>query len=115
VRTRLQRALFEQTTPKAYKIIPSPVNTARAFAESERTLTKAGVPNAKAALTDQIIVSGKLIPITDFHVHATRKGVDAEVWGVSHVFQRSFQQKFKGGFRARPPTWRPFSFAQIEM
>lgn len=91
VRTRVQRELKEQTGVKAYRSITSRVRTARAFA---------------GGLAYQIIVTGKGIPVEEFPVAVTAKGVDAKTWGVDHLFKRSFREKDRGGLRARTTSSR---------
>jgi hypothetical protein len=95
VRTRVQRELWRQTGLIKYASVTSRTKTARAFPEESRS-TGVG-----PAMTYQIIVNGKGIPIAEFPVSVTPQGVDAKTWGVDHLFKRSFQQKFKGGLRAR--------------
>ncbi len=85
VRTRVQRTLKTQTNVKNYRSITSRVRTVRAFA---------------GGLHYEIIASGKGIPIAEFPVAVTSKGVDAKTWGVDHLFQRSFQET-NGKLRAR--------------
>lgn len=96
VRTRVQRELKEQTGVKAYSSITSRISTMRAFPEAAR---QEGV--GQRAMAYQIVAHGKGIPIAEFPVSVTSKGVDAKTWGVDHLFKRSFQQKKKGGLRAR--------------
>lgn len=96
VRTRVQRGLKTQTNVKAYRSITSRMRSTRAFAEGSRSEGSVG-----GALTYSIIATGKGIPITEFPVTVTLKGVDAKSWGVDHLFKRSFKEKFKGALRAR--------------
>ena len=88
VRTQVQRALKSQTNVKAYSSITSRV---RPFMAHE------------GGLQYQIVVKGGAIPIKEFPVQLTLRGVDAETWGVEHLFARSFGIKGEGvdGFRAR--------------
>ena len=88
VRTRVQRGMKEQTNVRAYKSVTSRMRTARAFAGGE-------------GLAYQMIATGRGIPIAEFPVAVTSKGVDAKSWGVDHLFQRSFREKFTGKLRAR--------------
>ncbi len=90
VRTRVQRALKTQTNVKNYRSVTSRVRTVRAFAGS---------------LHYDIVASGKGIPISEFPVSVTSKGVDAKTWGVDHLFKRSFQET-NGKLRARLGTSR---------
>ena len=85
VRTRVQRALKVQTSVKSYRSITSRVRTVRAFAGS---------------LHYDIVASGKGIPIEEFPVAVTSKGIDAKTWGVDHLFKRSFAEA-NGALRAR--------------
>ena len=85
VRTRVQRALKGQTNVKSYRSITSRIRTVRAFAGS---------------LHYDIVATGKGIPIEEFPVAVTGKGVDAKTWGVDHIFKRSFQET-SGKLRAR--------------
>ena len=91
VRTRVQRALKAQTNVKSYRSITSRVRTVRAFAGS---------------LQYEIVASGKGIPIAEFPVSVTSKGVDAKTWGVDHLFKRSFSEGGTGKLRARVGTAR---------
>ncbi|MGI3902474.1 MAG: hypothetical protein ACRYGP_16900 [Janthinobacterium lividum] len=88
VRTQLQRALKQQTNVKAYSSITSRVRPLMAH---------------EGGLQYQIVVKGGAIPIKEFPVHLTLRGVDADTWGVEHLFARSFGIKGEGveGFRAR--------------
>lgn len=101
VRTRVQRALKEQTNVKAYSSITSRMRTARAFAGQGDTTASVKGSGVGGGMVYQIIATGHGIPIKEFPVSVVAKGVDAKTWGVDHLFQRSFQQKFKGGLRAR--------------
>ena len=85
VRTRVQRALKVQTNVKNYRSITSRVRTVRAFA---------------GGLRYEIVATGKGIPIAEFPVAVTSKGIDAKTWGVDHLFKRSFQEA-NGKMRAR--------------
>ena len=85
VRTRVQRALKVQTNVKSYRSITSRIRTVRAFAGS---------------LHYDIVASGSGIPIEEFPLTVTGKGVDAKTWGVDHLFKRSFQEA-NGTLRAR--------------
>lgn len=96
VRTRVQRGLKEQTNVKAYRSITSRMRTTRAFAEGGRTAGSGG-----EALSYSIIATGKGIPITEFPLSVTSKGIDAKTWGVDHLFKRSFKEKLTGKLRAR--------------
>jgi hypothetical protein len=51
--------------------------------------------------TKATIATGKGIPITEFPVTVTSKGVAAKTWGVDHLFKRSFTEKLTGKLRAR--------------
>jgi hypothetical protein len=86
VRTQVQRALKEQTNVKLYKSITSRVRTVRAF---------------PGRLCYEIVATGKGIPIREFPVQVTGRGVDAEPWGVEHLFKRSFREKYIGGLMSR--------------
>ena len=86
VRTRVQRALKAQTNVKSYRSITSRVRTVRAFPGS---------------LHYDIVATGKGIPISEFPVTVTSKGVDAKTWGVDHLFKRSFAEGGTGVLRAR--------------
>jgi hypothetical protein len=96
VRTRVQRGLKEQTGVKAYRSITSRMRSTRAFAEGSRIAGSSG-----PAMTYAIIATGKGIPIAEFPVTVTLKGVDAKTWGVDHLFKRSFREKDTGKLRAR--------------
>jgi len=101
VRTRVQKALWKQTNVKKYSSITSRMRTVRAYGSSA---PKSGIgPVGSGSLAYQIIATGKGIPIKEFPVKLTRKGVDAQSWGVDHLFKRSFglAGKDADGFRAR--------------
>lgn len=75
VRTRVQRTLKTQTNVKSYRSITSRVRTVRAFPGSLRY---------------EILAKNRAIPLDEFKVTVTDKGVDATTWGVDHLFKRSF-------------------------
>jgi hypothetical protein len=94
VRTQVQRALKAQTGVIKYQSITKRISTTRAYPAY----------NAGAgSMTYQIIAHGKGMPIVEFPVAVTARGVDAKTWGVDHLFKRSFAIKGKGvdGYRAR--------------
>jgi hypothetical protein len=93
VRTQVQRALKQQTNVKAYSSITKRMRTVKA---------------GPGSLSYAIVATGKGIPIKEFPVHLTMRGVDADTWGVEHLFARSFGIKGEGvgGFRARLGTER---------
>jgi hypothetical protein len=101
VRTRVQRGLKEQTNVKTYRSITSRMRMTRAFAERSR-----GAGSGGEALCYSIIASGKGIPIGEFPLSVTSKGVDAKSWGVDHLFRRSFREKLTGKLRARTGSSR---------
>jgi hypothetical protein len=87
VRTRVQRALKEQTGVKAYSSITKRVKTLRAHA---------------GGLSYQIVATGKGIPIKEFPVKSSvHAPVTANVWNIAHTFKRSFTTSGKGLLRAR--------------
>jgi hypothetical protein len=86
IATRVRRGLREQTDVSKYASITSRTATIRA-----------GAGNLYFA----IVAHGKGIPIEEFPVVVTSQGVDAKPWGVDHLFQRSFRERYRGGLRAR--------------
>jgi hypothetical protein len=92
VRTQVQHALWRQTGVKRYSSITSRVRTVRAF---------------PGKLSYQIIATGKGMKISEFPLRVTSGpggGVTANVWGIGHLFQRSFQiagRAGDSGLRAR--------------
>ena len=89
VRTQFQRALKQQTNVLDLKSISKRVQTIKAGPGSLSFILK---------------VTGKGLPIREFPVQLTLRGVDAETWGVDHLFARSFGipgTSGVGGFRAR--------------
>ncbi|WP_051335293.1 hypothetical protein [Methylocapsa acidiphila] len=93
VRTQVQRTMKTDTNVTKYASIVSRMK------DSGRGWARA----APGRLAYQIVASGKGIPIKEFPVRDTGKGIDAKTWGVDHLFKRSFGIKGKGvaGFRAR--------------
>jgi hypothetical protein len=90
VRTQVQRALQKQTSLVRYSSVTSRVRTARAY---------------PGGLFYSIVVSGSPpTKIGEFKTRVTTGpggGVTAIMWGAPHRFARSFQQKDRGGLRAR--------------
>jgi len=80
-RTKVRKALRDQTNVKRYSSIVS------------------RSPSHRSGLTYTIEGQGKGLPIAEFPVQATAAGVEAEPWGVAHLFKRSFAMA--KGFRAR--------------
>jgi len=98
VRTQVQRALKTQTGVMKYASITSRMK------DSGRGWARA----APGRLAYQIVATGKGMPIREFPVRNTGKGIDAKTWGVDHVFKRSFGIVGRGvdGFRARTTSKR---------
>ncbi len=103
VRTQVQRALQKQTSLVKYSSVTSRVRTLRGYGASA---PKSGVgPIGPGSLSHTIIVAGH--PPTkpaEFKTRVTKGpggGVTILMWDSPHKFKRSFQQKFKGGLRAR--------------
>ena len=89
VRTQVQRALQKQTSLVKYASVTSRVRTVRAF---------------DGSLSYAIVVDGRPTKIGEFKTRVTTGpggGVTAIMWGNAHKFARSFQQKDRGGLRAR--------------
>jgi hypothetical protein len=57
-----------------------------------------------SSLSYEIITTGKSIPIKEFPVGLTLRGVDPQTWRVEHLFQRSFGIKAKAS-RAFGAAW----------
>ena len=91
VRTQVQHALKERTNVKSYRSITSRIRTVRAHA---------------GGLQYEIVAKAAPIPIEEFPVSVTSKGVDAKTWGVDHLFKRSFSEGGTGKLRARVGTAR---------
>ena len=104
VRTQVQRAIQKQTSLVKYSSVTSRVRTVRAYATGMDAKSGIGPPRP-ASMSYTIIVSG--VPPTKIDEFKTRVtngpsgGVTAIMWGNPHKFVRSFQQKDKGGLRAR--------------
>jgi hypothetical protein len=103
VRTQVQRALQKQTSLVKYSSVTSRVRTMRGYGASA---PKSGIgPTGAGSLNYTIIVAGH--PPTkpkEFKTRVTKGpggGVTIVMWGKAHKFKRSFQQKDKGGLRAR--------------
>jgi hypothetical protein len=100
-RTQVQRALQKHTGVVRYSSVTQRVRTARAFENG--LAPKSGIgPTQPGNLRYMIIVSGK--PSTkpdEFKVRVRRGpggGVAINMWGVEHLFKRSFQVAGDTGF-----------------
>jgi hypothetical protein len=87
VRTKVRRALQDQTGVVKYATIVSKVTSYR------------------SALTYVITTTGKGLPIKEFK-WSVPGNVQAMPWNVSHLFARSFRTKVKGLLRARTTSKR---------
>jgi hypothetical protein len=96
VRTQVQRALKTQTGVTKYASITSRINTLRAYPAAQAGVNGKNLGagfSSRGPLSYHIIAAGKGIPIKEFPVRVTKRGVDAKTWGVDHVFKRSFAMK----------------------
>jgi hypothetical protein len=85
VRKQVQRSLWKQTGATNYSSITRRVRV---------------LPAASGTLSYFIVVAGRpVMKISEFKWSAGAKGVQANVWGVNHLFKRSFM--VDGGFKAR--------------
>ncbi|ACK50494.1 hypothetical protein Msil_1544 [Methylocella silvestris BL2] len=106
VRTQVQRALKTQTGVSKYSSITSRIDTLRAYASRNAGSIGANHGSgfsSSGSMSYHIIAKGKGIPIAEFPVRLTKKGIAAKTWGVDHLFKRSFGVPGQGvaGFRAR--------------
>lgn len=86
VRTKVRRALKDQTGVRRYGTIVEKTDSVR----------------AGAALEYRILGKGKGLPIREFRVSArTGSGVNASPWNVARTFKRSFKTKARGLLKAR--------------
>lgn len=99
VRTQVMRAAWKQTGLKQYKSVTSRFRTAPAHSISRRGL----VGPTQARMSYTIHAMGPGIPIKEFKVKRVGAGVEASPWGVSRVFERSFQRRGADG-------WMPGAF-----
>lgn len=89
-RTRVFHALQKQSGLLRYGSVTSRASTQRAYpTQLDYIIHVRGKPSTKPNEFPTKVIKGR------------GGGVDVKFWGVDHLFARSFQQKFKGGLRAR--------------